>query len=226
MEAYSVNIRGASVSDGGRVTKVGVDTSQLAAGVGLDVLDDDVAAASVAVAVAARAVELAEVGDGEAVNGDGADSVVLDDLVLGALSATAADGGVTVTLDGKSVLADGLPPDVFDGAGTQTVDTLDLVSTDDGVAEAGTILKDEDSVGLATLAAAAVDTTAVGLQATVEGASDVLRLAERLSASGRGDGETVLATSDARRAELASVGDSQRGGDGEGGGVLHFGGWW
>lgn len=126
----------------------------------------------------------------------------------------------------KLTLADGLPPDVADGAGTHAVDTLDLVSADDGVAQAGTVLEDEDSIGLATLAAAAGNTTAVGLQATVEGASDVLRLAERLSASGGGDGQTALAAGDAKRAELASVGHSQGGGNGESGGVLHSVGWW
>lgn len=55
------------------------------------------------VAVAARAVQLAEVGDLEAVDGNGTNTVVLDDLVLGALSTTAADLSVTVALDGESI---------------------------------------------------------------------------------------------------------------------------
>lgn len=101
--SYSLDFGGAGVGDGGGVAEVGVDAGELAAGVGLDVLDDDVAAAGVAVAVAAGAVQLAEVGDGEAVDGDGADGVVLDDLVLGALGTTAGDGDITVALDRESV---------------------------------------------------------------------------------------------------------------------------
>lgn len=56
---------GAGSRDGGRVAKVGVDARQDLAVVGLDVLDDDVALDAV-LAVAARAVQLAEVDDGEA----------------------------------------------------------------------------------------------------------------------------------------------------------------
>jgi len=52
---------------------------------------------------------------------------VLDDLVGGSLSTSALDEGVSVTLEGESVLADVDPPDVLDGAGTLAVDTLDLV---------------------------------------------------------------------------------------------------
>lgn len=100
---YSIDRGGADVrGDGGGVAEVGVDAGEKAARAGLDALDDDVALALL-VAVAAGAVELAEVGDLEAVDGDGADTVVLDDLVLGALGTTAGDGGVTVTLDRESV---------------------------------------------------------------------------------------------------------------------------
>ena len=65
--------------------------------------------------------------DGEAVNGDGALAVVLDDLVLCALGAAALDERVAVALEREGVFADAGPPDVLDGAGTLAVDALDLV---------------------------------------------------------------------------------------------------
>lgn len=52
---------------------------------------------------AARAIQLAEIDNGEAVDGHIADTVVLEDLVVGALGTAADDLGVTVTLEGKSV---------------------------------------------------------------------------------------------------------------------------
>ena len=54
-------------------------------------------------AVSAGAVELAEVGNLEAVDGDGSGTVVLDDLVLGAGGTSTGDGGVTVLLQGESI---------------------------------------------------------------------------------------------------------------------------
>jgi succinyl-CoA synthetase beta subunit len=60
--------------------------------------------------VATAAVELAKVRDGEVGNGNGAATVVLDHLVLGAKGAAALDvGGVAAVLDldGKGILADG-----------------------------------------------------------------------------------------------------------------------
>lgn len=92
----------------------------------LDVLDDNGASDRV-LAVTASTVELAEVGNLETVDGDGSLTVVLDDLVGGRLGTATLDEGVTVTLEGKSVLADVDPPDVLDSAGTLAVDTLDLV---------------------------------------------------------------------------------------------------
>jgi hypothetical protein len=76
--------------DGGRVTKVGVDASKELAVGGLDVLHDDVALSGL-LAVTARPVELAEGVDGEAVDGDGTSTVLLDDLVLSSGSTSAND---------------------------------------------------------------------------------------------------------------------------------------
>lgn len=58
---------------------------------------------AILLAVAARAVELAEVLDGEAVDRDGTNTVVLDDLVLGAGGTSTGDGGVTVLLQGEGI---------------------------------------------------------------------------------------------------------------------------
>ena len=56
------------------------------------------------VTVSAGAVELAEVVDGEVGNGDGTATVVLDDLVVGALSTTTDDvKGAVTGLEGEGV---------------------------------------------------------------------------------------------------------------------------
>jgi hypothetical protein len=103
---------GAGVGDGGSVAVVGVNTSEDLSTGGLDVLDDNVALGAVALAVAARAVEFAEVLDAEAVDGDGGGTVVLDDLVLGVAGSAALDHGGSGALEGEGILADLGPPDV------------------------------------------------------------------------------------------------------------------
>jgi hypothetical protein len=92
----------------------------------LDVLDDNAARDRV-LAVTASTVELAEVGNLETVDGDSSLTVVLDNLVGGRLSTATLDEGVTVTLQGESILADVDPPDVLDGARALAVNTLNLV---------------------------------------------------------------------------------------------------
>lgn len=77
--------------DVGGVAVVGVDANQVGDTLGLDVLDDDMAGATVVGAVTASAVELAGVDDGEVLDSDGSAAVVLDNLVLGLLSTTALD---------------------------------------------------------------------------------------------------------------------------------------
>ena len=138
---------GAGVGDGGGVAVVGVGDGALAA---------------VALAVAVGAVQLAGVLDGEAVDGHGGGTFVLVDLILGAASTTATDDGGPGTLEGEGVPADGCPSDVcevsvwglkgcamggkrtLESAGALTVDTLDLVGTDDDVLEGGTVLELEN----------------------------------------------------------------------------------
>jgi hypothetical protein len=52
-----------------------------------------------------------------------------------------------VILDRDGILADILEPDVFERAVALAVDTFGLVLSDDDVAECGTFLEEEDSVG-------------------------------------------------------------------------------
>lgn len=102
-----------------------------------------------AVAVSARAVQLAEVVDGETGDVQGTATVVLEDLVLSPEGTTTRDVGSvagTLLLDGESVLADGRPPDVLERAGAVAVDTLELVGTDDDVGERRALLEGEDGV--------------------------------------------------------------------------------
>lgn len=128
---------GLDALESGSVTVVGVDTGEELALVGGDVVEDDVAL-GLGLAVAAATVKLAEVVNSEARDGHGATAVVLEDLVLGAESTAAGDGGGLagiLLLDGEGILADSGPPDVGQLAAAHAVDTLDLVGTDDDVGE-------------------------------------------------------------------------------------------
>lgn len=87
-------------------------------------------------------------------------------------------------------LADVLPPDVLNSARTLAVDTLNLVSTNDGIAKDTTVSDDEDGVLVATLLlTGTLDTTAEGLHATIIGTLDVVRFLKGLAALGSGNGE-------------------------------------
>lgn len=94
--------RAGGAVDGSGVAKVGVDADEELAGGGLDILDHDVTLGAL-LAVSAGAVELTEVGDLEAVDGDGSGAVVLDHLVLGSGGTAAGDGGITILLQGEGV---------------------------------------------------------------------------------------------------------------------------
>lgn len=121
---------------------------------------------------------------------------MLDDLVVGIAGTTASNSAIAITLEGESVLADRIPPDVLDGAAAHTVNTLGLVRANDGVLEGCTVLEDEDSVRVIALSlATAFDTTAIGLVATVERASDGLGLIVGNRALAGRDGEAAIGTS-------------------------------
>lgn len=184
-------------------------------------------------AVAARAVQLAKVLDGEVGDLEGATAVVLQDLVLGAVGTAALDvGGVAgvLVLDGEGVLADGAPPDVLEGAAALAVDTLDLVGADDDVAQRAALLDLEDGVRVAALGlAGAVDAAVVDEHASVEGLAggDGLDVGQGGGAGRGGDVEALLDV-----AGLGGRGDLRLGGgdgaDGQGSdenGVLHFDCW-
>jgi hypothetical protein len=230
------------------IPEVGVDTRKNLAVVGLDVLDDNAAGHRV-LAVSAGAVELAEVGNLEAIDGDGALAVVLDDLVGSSLSTSTADGGVTVTLQGESILADVDPPDVpgkklvfinqedlcrdvLNGTRALTVNTLDLVLSDNGILESATVLDSENSILVSTLnLACAWNTTAVGLHATIEDTGDRLRCLKSDRALGGRDGKgsaSVQAGESGGSTGSRSSGDGcdecSNGGNG-GNGELHVFGW-
>ena len=76
-------------------------------------------------------------------------SVVLDHLVGSLVGTATNDVGSSTTLDRDSILADVLEPDKLKVAGTETVDTLLLVGTNDDVAKSGAVLKNKDSILLA-----------------------------------------------------------------------------
>lgn len=107
-----LNASGASVGNGSDVAVVGVDSREDFAAGGLDVLDGDVAPGAVAFAVAARAVQLAEVLRAEAVDRHGRGRVVLDDLVVGVARSAAFDEDFSRALEAEGVFADVGPPDV------------------------------------------------------------------------------------------------------------------
>ena len=98
------------------------------------------------------------------------------------------------------------------------------------VLESGTVGEREDGVRVTALSlTSAADTTAVGLQATVEGASDLLGLREGLCTigGGNGDGSTLGEAGErsgslVRRAGSGNGGESQ---DGSSDGGLHVDGW-
>lgn len=94
----------ARLADSSSVTVVGVDAHQVRSNtVYLDVLDDNIARATVASAVAAAAVDLADVGESGVLDGDGSAAVVLDDLVFGRVGSAALPEDVAAAESGDGV---------------------------------------------------------------------------------------------------------------------------
>jgi hypothetical protein len=93
----------AGVRDVGSVAVVGVNANEVTNALGLDVLDDDVARATVIGAVTTSAVELAGIDDGEAFDGDGTAAVMLNDLVLGLLSTTTLNQSIAIAKDRNGI---------------------------------------------------------------------------------------------------------------------------
>jgi hypothetical protein len=175
----------------------------------------------VLLAVSTTAVQFSEISDGEAIDGNGTNAVVLDNLVGGTTSTTTNDLTVTVTLEGQSILANSIPPDILNGASTETVNTLVLVLANDGVLEGSTVSEKEDSVGVTAFGlTTALDTTAVGLVATVEGAGDGLGGLVGDGALAGGDGEGRRGTS-AEGTHALSSSEGEEAGEDDGGVEMH-----
>jgi hypothetical protein len=169
----------------------------------------------------------------EAIDGDSALSVVLNDLVGSCLRTSTLDQGVAVSLEGECILADVDPPDVLDGARAFAVNTLDLVLADDSILESATVLDEEDGIRVSTLSLTGARlATAVGLHATIEGARNRLNSLEGDGSLGGGDGErSTLVQADEASRSIGSRSSSDRGhesGDGssDGDGELHCCGDW
>lgn len=177
--ANLLDARAARSGDVSSVTIVGVDANKVANVLSLDVGDDNVAGPAIVGAVATATVQLAGIDDGEVLDGHGSAAVVLDDLVLGLLGATTLDENVAISesrdgiceiiskktgqanLSKVLTLADISEPDVLESASSLAVNTLKLASSNNDVAECGSVVEDEDSavtasVGVSVTVAAAV----------------------------------------------------------------------
>lgn len=112
-------------------------------------------------------------------------------------------------------LTDCGPPDVLESTGALTVNAFDLVLANDDVTECGTVSERKDSVRIAALSlTSAADATAIGLEATVERASDHLGLGEGLSTLGGRDGDSST-LGETGKAFGGLVGGAGRGSSGE-----------
>lgn len=119
--------------------------------------------------VAASAVDLSDVDDLVVADGDTAAAVVLDDLVVSVLRASADDQNVAVAERGNGVLADVAEPDVADSAGALAVNTFQSFGANDDVLEGCAVLEDEDSVIRACVAVLASHAAVVLLVGKVQG---------------------------------------------------------
>ena len=147
-------------------------TSNLRAACGRNVVHDDMALRHV-IAVATRTVHLAEVVDREASNRKGSTTIMLKHLVFCSKSSATIDRGcliIALLLDGEGIFTYCRPPDVRKTARPFTVDTFNLVWTDDAVGKAGTVLEHEHSVAVsAFFLSSAVYATIVHHHTAVEG---------------------------------------------------------
>ena len=202
-----------ATADISRVAVVTVDANKIARhAISLDVLDDNAARTAIVGAVTTAAVQLAGIDDGEVLDGNGAATVMLDDLVLGLCGTAALDQDIAGTESGDGVFADITEPDVGQGTSTLAVDALQGVLADDDVGELSAILEDEDGavaagVGVAVAGPATVEL----LVAAVEGAADGGWLGQGDDAAGAG-----------WDVEGLSCAEASQSAEGKGGGELHL----
>lgn len=94
----------ARARDGSDVAVVGVDANEISSdGLGLDIGQDDISWPILLAAVSAAAEQLADVDDGVVLDGDRSLAVVLHDLVLCVLGATALDEDVARSLESDGI---------------------------------------------------------------------------------------------------------------------------
>lgn len=94
--------RASSTVDGSGIAKIAINPGQKLSIRSLDTLDDHVTFGSF-LAVSTSPVKLAKCVDSEAINGDCSRTIVLNDLVLCASSASACNGSVAIALQGESI---------------------------------------------------------------------------------------------------------------------------
>ena len=87
----------------------------------------------------------------EPIDGDRANTVVLNDLVIRSLRSTALNQRIPVSKDTQRILTNVGPPDILDSAGSKTMHAFDLVLADNSVLESGSRFEDEDGVCVASL---------------------------------------------------------------------------
>lgn len=146
---------------------------------------------------------------------------MLDNLILSTTGTTTDNLAIAITLESQSILANSIPPNVLNSAGTETVHTLVLVLANDGVLEGSAVSKDEHGICVLALGlAAALDSTAVGLVATVEGARDGLGGLVGDGALAGGDGEGGRGAG-AEGTKALGGGHGQKSGEDDGGVEMH-----
>lgn len=183
--------------------------------------ESDAANSPILLAVTTAAVKLSKVLNGESINGDATNTIVLDNLILSTASTTTDNLAIAITLECQRILANSIPPHVLDSAGTKAVNTFVLVFANDGVLEGGAVGKKEDGVFVAALGlAAALNAAAVGLVAAVEGAGDGLGALVGYGALAGGDGEGSRGAG-AEGAEALSSGHGKEAGEDDGGVEVH-----
>lgn len=119
---------------------------------------------------------------------------MLDNLVVGTSSSATSNSAVAIALQSESIFANRTPPDIFDRAGAQAVDTFVLVFANNDIAQGGTVLEEEYGVRIGTfdLTVAGYAST-IGLVATVEATRDSFGFAVGDAALGGGDREAGAA---------------------------------
>lgn len=120
--------------------------------------------------------DLSKVIGEEVLDSDCATAIELHNLVRGTTGTSSDDVGSTRSLlEGHGVFADLLMPDIDDGACSTAVNTLSLVTSNNGILERRTVCKNEDGISLTSLGlslADAVGVTVPSLHATIKDTRD------------------------------------------------------